>query len=57
MKKFYSFLTIGLLSLSAIGQSTQDVTFKVDMNNYSGTAFNGVFVNGNFNGWCGFCSP
>lgn len=57
MKKFYSFLTIGLLSLSAMGQSTQDVTFKVDMNNYTGTAFNGVFVNGNFNGWCGFCSP
>ncbi|MSP09832.1 MAG: hypothetical protein CK532_02500 [Flavobacteriales bacterium] len=56
MKKLYSFLSIGLLSLSAMCQSTQDVTFKVDMNNYKGTAFSGVFVNGNFNGWCGSCN-
>ena len=56
MKKFYSLLSIGLLSLSAIGQSTQDVTFKVDMNNYTGNAFTGVFVNGTFNGWCGSCN-
>jgi len=57
MKKLYSFLSIGLLSLSAIGQSTQDVTFKVDMNNYTGTAFTGVFVNGTFNGWAGSSNP
>jgi len=56
MKKLYSFLSIGFLALSAIGQSTQDVTFKVDMNSYTGTAFTGVFVNGNYNGWCGSCN-
>jgi len=57
MKKFYSFLSIGFLALSAIGQSTQDVTFKVDMNNYTGTAFTGVFVNRNFNGLAGSTNP
>ena len=57
MKKLYSFLSIGLLSLSAIGQSTQDVTFKVDMNNYSGAAFTSVYVNGTFNGWAGSTNP
>jgi hypothetical protein len=56
MKKLYSFLSIGFLALNAIGQSTQDVTFKVDMNNYTGAAFSGVYVNGNFNGWCGSCN-
>ena len=57
MKKLYSFLSIGLLSLSAIGQSTQDVTFKVDMNNYTGAAFTSVYVNGTFNGWAGSTNP
>ncbi len=56
MKKLYSFLSIGFMALSAIGQSNQDVTFKVDMNSYTGTAFTGVFVNGNYNGWCGSCN-
>lgn len=32
-----------------------DVTFQVDMNNYSGT-FTTPEVNGLFNGWCGNCS-
>jgi hypothetical protein len=34
-----------------------NVTFKVNMSNYTGTIGNGVFVNGSFNGWCGSCNP
>lgn len=34
-----------------------NVTFSVDMNQYTGTIANGVFVNGSFNGWCGECNP
>jgi hypothetical protein len=33
------------------------VTFRVDMANYAGTIGTGVFLNGNFNGWCGSCNP
>jgi len=36
--------------------STNLVTFKVDMTQYTGT-YAGVFVNGDFNGWCGTCNP
>ncbi|MFN5148206.1 MAG: T9SS type A sorting domain-containing protein [Flavobacteriia bacterium] len=34
-----------------------NVTFRVDMSNYSGTIATGVFVNGSYNGWCGSCNP
>ena len=35
-----------------------DVTFRVDMSQYTGTFLpGGVFLNGNFNGWCGTCNP
>ena len=34
-----------------------DVTFKVNMSNYTGSLANGVFVNGSFNNWCGTCNP
>ena len=34
-----------------------NVTFKVNMSNYTGTIANGVYVNGTFNGWCGGCNP
>ena len=37
--------------------ATNDITFSVDMNQYAGSTANGVFVNGNFNGWCGNCNP
>lgn len=37
--------------------TTSNVTFKVDMNNYTGSTANGVFVNGTFNNWCGGCNP
>ena len=34
------------------------VTFKVDMNQYDEAyAYNGVFINASFNGWCGECNP
>lgn len=39
------------------GPSTYDVTFNVDMNDYAGTIVTGVYINGNFNGWCGDCNP
>ena len=36
--------------------TTVDVTFQVDMSQYEGS-FGGVFVNGNYNNWCGSCNP
>lgn len=39
------------------GSSTSNVTFQVDMNQYTGSTANGVFLNGTFNGWCGSCNP
>ncbi len=40
-----------------INPPTPNVTFKVDMNQYAGPAYTGVFVNGTFNNWCGACNP
>jgi hypothetical protein len=34
-----------------------DVTFNVDMSQYTGDLTGGVFVNADFNGWCGTCNP
>ncbi len=34
----------------------KDVTFIVDMRDYSGS-YNGVYVNGTWNNWCGTCNP
>lgn len=34
-----------------------NVTFRVDMSQYTGSLAGGVFVNGTFNGWCGNCNP
>jgi len=36
--------------------TSQMVTFKVDMNNYTAAAFTTPEVNGTFNGWCGSCN-
>jgi hypothetical protein len=36
---------------------SSSVTFKVDMSNYTGTINTGVFLNGNFNQFCGSCNP
>ncbi len=57
MKKLYTFLVFGLASVAAFAQSKQNVTFKVDMNNYSATSYSAVYVNGSYNGWCGTCNP
>lgn len=56
MKKLYALL---LLCAPFLGfaQTTKDVTFIVDMNAYTGSTANGVFVNGDFNNWCGTCNP
>lgn len=58
MKKTF---TLILMMASSIIYAQHNVTFKVDMNQYSGSTANGVFVNGNFttNGgaWCGTCNP
>lgn len=48
---------LGKVCWGSCSECTNDVTFKVDMNKYKGAPFNGVFVNGSFNGWCGSCNP
>ena len=40
-----------------INPPTPNVTFKVDMSQYTGPAYTGVFVNGTFNGWNGTSNP
>ena len=40
-----------------INAPTPNITFKVDMSQYAGPAYTGVFVNGTFNNWCGACNP
>ena len=46
------------LLVSALGFSQTQVTFKVDMTNYVGLgATSTVHLNGNFNNWCGACTP
>lgn len=54
MKKFT--LIIALL-FGFIAQAQMDtVTFRVDLNNYTGT-FTSAYVNSTFNAWCGACNP
>ena len=36
--------------------TTHDVTFKIDLSNYSGPAYTNVNLNGTFNNWCGTCA-
>ena len=33
-----------------------DITFRVDMDGYTGGAYTDVNINGTFNGWCGGCA-
>lgn len=56
MKKIYSLLILGCSTILGFGQGKQNVTFSVDMNNYSASTYSGVYVNGLFNGWCGACN-
>jgi hypothetical protein len=71
MLKQYAYLLMGLFSLTTTVNATSEVfindesvseqaalanvTFKVDMNQYTGS-FTTVNVNGTFNGWCGGCN-
>ena len=34
-----------------------DVTFQVDMSQYTANTYTDVHLNGTFNGWCGTCAP
>lgn len=34
-----------------------NITFKVDMSDYTDPIATGVFLNGSFNNWCGNCNP
>ncbi len=34
-----------------------EVTFRVDLSEYTGASFNSVDLNGSFNGFCGGCAP
>ena len=36
---------------------TPNVTFRVNMSDYTGTITDAVYVNGSFNSWCGACNP
>ena len=49
-------LLLMALALSSYGYGQNDVTFKVDMNDYTGT-FTEIQLNGTFNAWCGACNP
>lgn len=53
MKKIYALL---MLCLPMLGFAQKDVTFIVDMRDYSGS-YTTVNLNGDFNSWCGTCNP
>jgi hypothetical protein len=48
---------LGTVCYNSCSACASNVTFKVDMNNYTGAAFTGVFINGTFNGWNGTSNP
>lgn len=53
-------ITLPNVCWASCGVCTYDVTFSVDMNDYiaaGNSTAAGVFLNGNFNGWCGSCTP
>ncbi len=55
MKKIFTLLMLGSFFSGLLAQ--KQVTFKVDMNNYTGGSYNTVYVAGNFgNEWCGNCN-
>jgi hypothetical protein len=55
MKKIYAYL---MLCLPMLGYAQKDVTFIVDMRDTTlSTSYSGVYVNGDFNSWCGTCNP
>lgn len=53
-------ITLPNVCFASCDVCTNDVSFSVDMNDYiagGGSTTAGVFLNGNFNGWCGTCTP
>ena len=53
-------VTLAPVCFNSCGACTNDVTFRVNMNDYvatGGSTAAGVFLNGIFNGWCGACTP
>lgn len=54
MKKLLILISLIFLVYLSFGQN--NVTFRVDMNDYTGT-FDSVYVNGTYNNWCGYCNP
>jgi 1,4-alpha-glucan branching enzyme len=51
MKKIFTILLFGTLLSGLMAQ--KKVTFKVDMNSYTGGSFTTVYVSGTFNSWSG----
>ena len=49
-------VTLPVVCYGSCSACTNDVTFKVNMNNVT-DPFTTAYVNGNFNGWCGNCNP
>ena len=51
--------SMGMVGTVIVANTISDVTFKVDMSQYSGSQGSGytVNLNGTFNGWCGSCNP
>ena len=58
-KHFYMryFSLIACMVVSLATQAQNSVTFQVDMAGYTGGSYGIVNLNGNFNGWCGPCTP
>ena len=50
-------ITIGTVCFNSCSACASDVSFEVDMTNYTGPAYAGVFMNGTFNGWNGTSNP
>ena len=53
MRKVLLFIA---LVTASYGYAQNDVTFKVDMNDFTGD-FTEIQLNGTFNDWCGSCNP
>jgi hypothetical protein len=51
------FFTLIALFTALAGFAQKQVTFVVDMRGYTGATYTGVFVNGQYNNWCGSCNP
>jgi len=56
IKMMRKILLLIAMAITSYGYAQNDVTFKVDMNDYTGS-FTEVQLNGTFNEWCGNCNP